>query len=158
MARPEDLPRILAIESSSHVSPWSSEAFLSEMMGTQAHQRMWVVSASRGPGGIAAYECFHYLVDQVYILNFTVAEPFRRKGLGKALLSLVLFWAERHGCDSVVLDVRSDNSPAIGLYVGAGFKKTGESKSGAGVPFSWRMLKRLTQERSQAFSGGNATT
>ncbi len=144
-ARLEDLSRILVIETSSYDSPWGARGFVSEILDVGGHRQMWVAAPSNRPDFVAAYVCFHYLVDQVYILNFTVAEAFRRKGLGKALLALVLRWARRRGCVSVALDVRTDNLPAVRLYRQAGFEVAGECRAGQGHS-AWRMFRKLSSK------------
>ena len=57
-------------------------------------------------------------------LNMGVTERGRGKGLGKMLLSAAIDTALRDGLIEIVyLMVRSDNEPAINLYVKQGFQK-----------------------------------
>jgi GNAT superfamily N-acetyltransferase len=57
-----------------------------------------------------------------------VATPFRRHGLGRALLAAVLDWARAEGCTSVRLWAPARSPEALGLYEGSGFVFTGERK------------------------------
>jgi len=59
-----------------------------------------------------------------YIATFGVHPNFRRKGLGRTLLSLIIDVLKAEAkCDvDVELHVKSDNQPAIQLYVSEGFK------------------------------------
>jgi ribosomal protein S18 acetylase RimI-like enzyme len=53
-----------------------------------------------------------------------VAEEYRGRGLGRALLERVSESLKRKGADCLVLEVFDDNKPAIHLYETAGFVKT----------------------------------
>lgn len=58
------------------------------------------------------------------IITIGVLPPFRRRGLGLQLLSVVTEQARKQGLQGVKLGVHRDN-PAIALYSSAGFSKTG---------------------------------
>ena len=55
-------------------------------------------------------------------LGIVVAEPVRRKGLGKALMAMLLGWARFQHLPAVYLMVVQDNEPAINLYRSLGFE------------------------------------
>ncbi len=50
-----------------------------------------------------------------------VAEPHRRKGLGRSVIGAVADYATRHGCRHVFLQVAHDNTGARALYERLGF-------------------------------------
>lgn len=52
-----------------------------------------------------------------------VAGAFRRKGIGKALISEFLCDAKFRGAQKLFLEVRESNLPAINLYLSMGFNK-----------------------------------
>jgi GNAT superfamily N-acetyltransferase len=54
--------------------------------------------------------------------DFAVTEPFRRKGVAKALLSFVIERARENGMCKVTLEVLQGNTPAKGCYAGLGFE------------------------------------
>ncbi|MFW6298725.1 MAG: ribosomal protein S18-alanine N-acetyltransferase [Bacillota bacterium] len=62
------------------------------------------------------------------ILNFAVDKKYRRKGYAKALLGYAIdFCNERH-VDTMSLEVRPTNKPAIRLYESAGFEVAAKRK------------------------------
>lgn len=60
-----------------------------------------------------------------HILSIAVSPDFRRRGIGTALLAETIRRLRRRGADRIVLEVRTSNEAAIGLYEKAGFKITG---------------------------------
>lgn len=56
------------------------------------------------------------------ILNFFVVSEYRRLGIGKALLSNVIFEAEKNKIKSLYLEVSEKNINAINLYKSFDFK------------------------------------
>jgi len=58
-------------------------------------------------------------------LGIGVLGPYRRRGIGRALLGAALEWASARGMP-VVLETRTDNAPAIRLFTGSGFRVVGQ--------------------------------
>jgi ribosomal protein S18 acetylase RimI-like enzyme len=56
----------------------------------------------------------------LHIARLTVAEPYRRRGLARALLATLADWGLRNGASACVLQVASDNEGALALYRGLG--------------------------------------
>lgn len=115
-----DLPAILAIERTSFASAWTAQSFQAEL--DSPHSRLWVAAASHAPRRIIGYICFHWLVDEIYILNLAVATGFRGQGVASALLRLALRWGRRHGGKKAALEVRASNKEAVSLYECFGFR------------------------------------
>ncbi len=59
--------------------------------------------------------------DREVELGIGVLSGYRRQGVGRALLSAALEWADRRKAD-VVLQTRSDNLPAVRLFGQKGFR------------------------------------
>jgi len=59
------------------------------------------------------------------ITNVVVAEKFRGRGIGRALMEYMLKEAPLHGMGDLTLEVRVSNTPAICLYESLGFKGEG---------------------------------
>jgi ribosomal protein S18 acetylase RimI-like enzyme len=58
-------------------------------------------------------------------LGIGVLGQYRRRGLGRALLGAALEWASARGMP-VVLETRTDNTPAIRLFTRSGFRVVGQ--------------------------------
>ena len=63
------------------------------------------------------------------IMNLSVAAGKRKRGFGGALLSAALLAAAQAGAESVLLEVRADNTAAISLYEKYGFAQVGRRKA-----------------------------
>jgi ribosomal protein S18 acetylase RimI-like enzyme len=61
-----------------------------------------------------------------FITDLIVREPFRRRGLGEALLEAAERWARTAGATDLRLGVLSENASAMRLYLRAGFKPYSE--------------------------------
>jgi ribosomal protein S18 acetylase RimI-like enzyme len=64
--------------------------------------------------------------DTGWLISMWVAPEARRRGIGEALVGVVIAWAEANGIHRLLLDVADDNAAAIALYARAGFQPNGE--------------------------------
>jgi GNAT superfamily N-acetyltransferase len=55
------------------------------------------------------------------VRNLVVAKNYKRKGVGKMLISIIKDWAENHKCHAVDLTVQSFNLEALEFYKSEGF-------------------------------------
>ena len=67
-------------------------------------------------------------VDEVHLLNITVAPLFQRQGWAKLMLSALATWATGRQATSVWLEVRESNHSALALYEHVGFKRVAVRK------------------------------
>jgi RimJ/RimL family protein N-acetyltransferase len=58
-------------------------------------------------------------------LGLMVAAPYRRRGIGRALLERAVEWAGAHGVAKLELHVFTWNEPALALYESFGFRREG---------------------------------
>jgi len=119
--RKKDLPTISKIESVSHPRPWSLGDFEWEFQNSGNKLHFWVATEQKSDSPVA-YLCFHFVIDEIYIRNLTVAPPKRRKGIGKKLIETCCSWGKRKGAARIVLDVRIGNSTAMSFYRKCGFE------------------------------------
>jgi putative acetyltransferase len=67
-------------------------------------------------------------VQHVATLGMSVKQPWRRKGVGRELITAALEWAPTAGIKRVELYVYARNAPAIALYEKLGFAIEGRRK------------------------------
>lgn len=93
-------------------------------VGAPGWRRLWLAI---GPtGGIAGHVDLRGRPEpgtpHRAMLGMGVHRAWRRRGLGRRLLATAVDWAERDaGMDWVDLEVLSENTPAVDLYLDAGF-------------------------------------
>ena len=56
-----------------------------------------------------------------YLEGIFVLEKFRRRGIGKVLLTACEEWAKEQGCEEFASDTELDNAEGLSFHSGAGF-------------------------------------
>jgi ribosomal-protein-alanine N-acetyltransferase len=127
-ATPNDLARVAEIERSAFSDPWSRRAF--EDLVTKEGVVFLVVedAATDGGGAVAGYAIAIYGADQGELANVAVADVYRRRGFGEALVRAVALALREAGVSDLWLEVRASNSAARGLYGHLGFVEAGLRK------------------------------
>ena len=65
---------------------------------------------------------------ETHILNLTVKKNFRKKGIGKALIELIISDARLRNSENIILEVRANNTDAQSLYKKLNFEVIGIRK------------------------------
>jgi [ribosomal protein S18]-alanine N-acetyltransferase len=120
----EDLDDVLAIERASFQTPWSRAAFRYEMNENRVARCLVAKMAGRVVGYVCLWEIGH----EIHVTNLAVHPSFRRRGVGRRLLTPLLEDGRRRGIALVVLEVRPTNAEALGLYESLGFRVIGRRK------------------------------
>ena len=102
--------------------PWSGSAVESTLKAEQN----FVVAANKGEIGFAAASL---AFDTADILDVAVIPEMRGRKVARAMLVMLLDLLKRDGAESVYLEVRASNVPAIGLYNSLGFVPCGVRKN-----------------------------
>ena len=113
--REEDLAAVAALEADAHAAPWTHGNFRDALAAGY--------SATIGEigGVIVAYGVMMLAPGEAQLLNLTVADGLRRRGIGRALLRRFLADALHLGAEQCFLEVRVSNVAAIALYMAEGF-------------------------------------
>jgi ribosomal-protein-alanine acetyltransferase len=74
--------------------------------------------------------------------NIVVALEARKRGIGLRLMEQLLARAQQTNSETVFLEVRESNAPAISLYEKLGFQQTGRRKSYYNNPVEDALLYR----------------
>lgn len=134
----ERLEDLLKVEENAFSKPWSRQQFLGELASDAT--RYFLAEAD---GQIVGYAGAWLIVDEVQITNIAVHSDYRRRGIGKALLTHLLNTTQEEGATFYSLEVRRSNLPAQALYKSQGFSVQGERKNYYGDEDALIMLKEL---------------
>jgi [ribosomal protein S18]-alanine N-acetyltransferase len=110
-----DLVAVAALEAEAHPAPWTAGNFRDALLAGYST----IVGESNG--AIVAYGVLMMGPGEAQVLNLTVSQPARRRGLARALLRRFLDDASRLGAEQCFLEVRLSNTAAIALYRAEGF-------------------------------------
>lgn len=119
--RKEDIDQILEIEELSFPSPWSREAFLTEL-GQRDSSRFLV---AKSEGKVVGYAGFWLIFDEAHITNLAVHPDYRKRKIGERLIRFLLKLAVSKGAKEATLEVRPSNLAAQSLYKKFGFEVRG---------------------------------
>ena len=75
---------------------------------------------------IIGFLAFEQVLDEGSVVEIAVHPDCRRKGIARSLITDAIQNAD--GLDTVFLEVRESNSPAVGLYESLGFERIGVRK------------------------------
>ncbi len=118
-----DLEQVLIIENKSFGVPWSRGMFEEELANTNAFYKVIEIN-----GSVIAYGGMWKVLYEGHITNIAVHPDFRRKGLGRKVLSNLFIEAGKQGVHFLTLEVRVGNEAAIRLYESLGFEVKGRRK------------------------------
>lgn len=119
-----DIDAVAALEAEIFSMPWSARGFAD----TLHREDVLFLVACEGEN-LLGYVGVYCTADEGEITNVAVAQPARRRGVGRALIGeLIRALAERE-IFRIVLEVRVSNEPAIRLYEQNGFAVAGRRKN-----------------------------
>ena len=117
-----DLDAVLAIEAESFTSPWTREMYVAELANVGVSFCYLARDESRRTVGFCS---FWRVLDELHVNNLAVAQAYRRRGIGTALMTFVLNEGSRLGAHRATLEVRRSNDAARQLYERLGFLAAG---------------------------------
>ncbi|OGO77276.1 MAG: hypothetical protein A2Y23_02545 [Clostridiales bacterium GWB2_37_7] len=120
----KDVDDVWEIEKLSFRTPWSRESFVEEM---QTNQRARYVLAELGDT-VVGYGGMWFIVDEAHITNIAVHPDYRGQKIGEKVVEAMIAAAQRESINSLTLEVRVTNTPAINLYKKLGFDEVGIRK------------------------------
>jgi ribosomal-protein-alanine N-acetyltransferase len=117
-----DLKEVMGIEQRAYRYPWT-DGIMRDCL--RVGYCCWVFERD---SMIEAYGVMSVAAGEAHILNLCVRPESQRQGLGTRMLNQLIEVARRHGADTLLLEVRPSNRPALSLYRKAGFHEVGERK------------------------------
>lgn len=118
-----DVPAVMAVEVRAYSHPWSQGNFVDSLIAGYIAEVMTVPE-----GAVCAYFVAMVGVDEMHLLNITVAPEFQSAGHGQRLLQMVQARAHQRGLPMLWLEVRQSNTRARSLYRRLGFAEVGLRK------------------------------
>jgi [ribosomal protein S18]-alanine N-acetyltransferase len=123
LSSPSDLDAVLEIETTSFTSPWTREMYIAELRNVGVSFCYLARDTDRTV--VLGFCSFWRVVDELHINNLAVGPPYRRRGIGTALMGYVLDEGVRLGARRATLEVRRSNDAARRLYEQLGFSAAG---------------------------------
>ena len=117
-----DVDAVQAVEASAYAYPWSRSNFIDSLAAG------YLAEVLEREGGLAGYFIAMAGVDELHLLNVTVAPAQQRQGLGHELLDVVQDHGRRLGLATLLLEVRRSNERAHAFYLRRGFTEVGERR------------------------------
>lgn len=119
----DSLDRVLHVEQRAYSHPWSRANFIDALhSGYQAQ----MLTAN---GQLLGYFVAMKGVDEVHLLNITVAPEFQRQGWARILLDALAIWSRGQGAQWLWLEVRVSNERALRIYETHGYRRVGQRKA-----------------------------
>jgi ribosomal-protein-alanine N-acetyltransferase len=119
-----DVDAVLAVEVRAYAHPWSRGNFIDSLAAG------YIARLARDDeGAVLGYFVAMPGVDELHLLNLTVAPERQGQGHGRALLSAVMAEARARPAARLLLEVRESNTRARRLYAARGFAEIGHRRA-----------------------------
>jgi ribosomal-protein-alanine N-acetyltransferase len=112
----DDVPEVMAVDRLCFRSPWSENAYQSELKNSVAFYLV-----ARCDGAIVGFAGAWLVMDEAHITTLGVHPEYRGRGIGERLFAEILAEAIRRGVQHASLEVRESNESARRLYEKYGF-------------------------------------
>lgn len=114
---------VLAVEQQAYTHPWSRVNFLDSIRS--GYQAQVLV----GDDSLIGYFVAMKGVDEVHLLNITVAPACQRQGWSRVMLDALATWSRGQGAQWLWLEVRVSNARAHSVYLAHGYQRVGLRKA-----------------------------
>ena len=120
------LDEVMAIEQTAYSHPWTRGNFLDSLRsGYRAEVLLNQLSPTEE---VIGYFVAMQGVDEMHLLNITVAPVCQGQGWGRVLLQSVVDASRACHAQCLWLEVRASNARALSVYERFGFRRVGERK------------------------------
>ncbi|MTI46772.1 ribosomal protein S18-alanine N-acetyltransferase [Sporosalibacterium faouarense] len=117
----KDIDQVLEIERLSFTTPWSRDAFESEIKKNLLSKYILAEKNEQ----VVGYAGMWLIVDEIHITNVAVHPNKRGEGIGDKLVSKISEICRDRDMRAITLEVRKTNDVAKSLYIKHGFKEVG---------------------------------
>lgn len=112
--------QIAQMETLCFSDPWSERSIASELDNDLS---LWLVYEE--DGRVLGYIGSQSVPPESDVMNLAVLPERRKQGIAQALMNELVHTLRSSGIESLTLEVRASNEPAIALYTKLGFKIVG---------------------------------
>lgn len=116
------LDAVVAVEQSAYAHPWSRRHF------ADALEAGYLALLLLADDELLGYVIAMKGVDEVHLLNITVAPTQQRQGWARVLLDALALWARGQQAQTLWLEVREGNQRAQQVYENFGFRSVGRRR------------------------------
>ena len=118
----ERIDAVVEIEQRAYAHPWNRTNFL------DALQSGYQAQVLRADETLLGYFVAMQGVDEVHLLNITVAPEFQGQGWSRVMLDALTLWARGRQAQWLWLEVRVGNTRAMRVYEAQGYARVGVRK------------------------------
>lgn len=126
LPRVDQLTAVVALDRQCLSEPWTVEGYARELDSPNGYiialQRQSEAAPEQEIIGLA---CLWAIVEEAHITRLAIHPQYRQRGLGQALLLILLKIAQQQGLEWATLEVKASNQVAIALYEQLGFQLVG---------------------------------
>ena len=116
-------PDVLRVENAAYTHPWVESNFTDSIRS--GYQAQLLVAG----GQLLGYFVAMRGVDEVHLLNITVAPACQGQGWARVMLDALRIWATGQRADWLWLEVRVNNPRARAVYEAQGYRQVGLRKN-----------------------------
>jgi ribosomal-protein-alanine N-acetyltransferase len=120
---PTDVDAVHTLDARAYPHPWSRANFADAIASGYV-----CACLCAADGTLMGHVVVMRGVDEMHLLNITVAPEHQGRGLGAAMLRDVMAWSQAEGAETLWLEVRQSNERARRLYVRGGFEAVSQRK------------------------------
>jgi ribosomal-protein-alanine N-acetyltransferase len=119
----DDLPEVMSIERRAYKHHWTMGIFRDCLRVGYFCQVMLQDNQ------IVAYGVMSHGAGEAHVLNICVRPERQGEGIGRVMMESLVTAARRIGAETLLLEVRPSNKPAVRLYHSMGFNEVGSRKN-----------------------------
>lgn len=116
------LDEVMAIEQAAYAHPWTRGNFSDSLRS--GYQAQLLMAGDTVLGYFVAMKG----VDEVHLLNITVAPHWQGQGWGRVMLDALAVWSRGQGAQWLWLEVRVSNTRALRIYEHHGYRRVGDRR------------------------------
>jgi ribosomal-protein-alanine N-acetyltransferase len=118
--RVDDLDAVVEVERRAYAFPWTRGNFIDSLAAGYLAELLLAAD-----GAVVGYFLAMPAVDELHLLNLTVAPAWQRRGLARRLLDVLEQRCRERGLRAIWLEVRTSNARARAVYARRGYVEAG---------------------------------